>query len=223
MIVVVDHIALALQNLRGHHAKNLDMRALAIAGVSGLQELEAVELAIIEDTTLDTAVGANLDRIGRLLNLTRITGDDDTTYRLKLRAQILLLRCSGTPKEIYEIFDLIAPLAEVGITPEYPAKFRFSWVDPPLETDAEAKVYGVILLRARAGGVGCYFYSLTADADDSFAFASDAPGAAIPWGDEVWGDGVWGGASYDGGGVGANGFSDTDQLTGGQLARIWFL
>jgi hypothetical protein len=242
-VLPVDHIALALENLRGHHAKNVDMRALAIAGVKGLQELEAVELALIDDCNLNTATGEQLNRLGRLVNRVRLLGEDDDSYRLQLRAAILLMRCSGAPEQLYAIFALLVPGAELGITPEYPAKFRLSWIEPPLETEEETMPYGVILLRGKAGGVGAYFYSLTTTADDTFAFEGGEE-AEIPWGDDVWGDGVWGGSSLSdplgipwgddvwgddiwGGstmesGSGLNGFSDTDQETGGQLARIWF-
>lgn len=70
-----------------------------------VQELEDAIIQILDETTLPTAIGVQLDGLGEIVGLER-QGLDDATYRARLRSQILANRSNGTINELIAIADL---------------------------------------------------------------------------------------------------------------------
>ena len=94
---------------------------------AGLKEADYVEQAmweIREGLWLKNAIGANLDLLGRVYNVTR-QGRDDATYRTAIQLKAAT-SVNGTPDEIVRFLALIYDIADVEYTPEYPARYWIS-------------------------------------------------------------------------------------------------
>lgn len=145
---------------------------LALAGQH--QDAEAAIYTLFTGRQLATAVGAALDQYGAIVGQER-GSLDDTSYRLRIRARLILNRSSGTIPEILNIFSLLTDL-ELELQEYPPAAFelRFSGGELELPTD-----FAAILSAARAAGVGAnLLYQLDLD-EESFSFAS-GPGLGFP-------------------------------------------
>jgi len=102
------------------------------------------------DPQFSEAVGHQLDVVGKILNLTR-GSMTDAEYRLALRAQIRVLKSSGTVEELIAVFVCVEPDALITVTTRPPAYFSLHLSEPITAT--EAALYRSFLRRARAGGV----------------------------------------------------------------------
>lgn len=76
--------------------------AVLAALLAESQEFEGAAYEVLTGFDLDTAVGAQLDALGKLL-CTRRDGRTDAAYRLRLRVEILILRSRGTPDDLVVI------------------------------------------------------------------------------------------------------------------------
>ncbi|MBW2672058.1 MAG: hypothetical protein JRD89_01415 [Deltaproteobacteria bacterium] len=113
-------VAFLLQQLKG--------KAKTTALISAfLVEIQALEDMLWDLLTLrlpDAAVGAQLDVLGRILQVERL-GRTDAEYRKWLQAQITVLRSSGTALDVLTVLET---LKDVGVSlvlsEEFPAAFN---------------------------------------------------------------------------------------------------
>lgn len=151
------------QYIKGKPNMEAILDALRVQAV----ELSAALTDLRFDRLIDTAVGEQLDVLGEIVGAAR-ESDTDTPYRLRIKAQVLVNRSSGTPEEIYAIFALIKPTAAtMEIEDWFPAAFVLRLYDAAI-TDAEAARFGRIFRASRAGGVGGLFHWSPAAAADTF-------------------------------------------------------
>jgi hypothetical protein len=117
------------------------------------QDLEDAGQTFLGVYDFNTAAGAQLDVIGRLVGQDRATADDPT-YRIYLHARILTDKSSGTTPELYAIFGLLLGLAATGsmvvITDRLSAAFVLT-INPPI-TDPQAQVALGFLRDAKDAG-----------------------------------------------------------------------
>jgi hypothetical protein len=215
-ITVIDHIAAALAGLLTQFRGKFFVEALMTAIGGEYNFIEAALQEILTTTDVDASEGAQLDVLGRLFGQPR-GSQDDATYRLYIHERVAALRDGGDIESLYSMFQALSPGCIIGITPQFPASFTFTWLSPAL-TDVEANAIALIIRQVKPGGVGCFYYSLTDTPDNTFAFAG-TPGDLIPWGDKTFTSSTWGSDSVEGSST-ANGFADTAQTTGGHFARM---
>jgi hypothetical protein len=92
---------------------------------SWLTEVQAVEDAfyqLLTERNIDTATGAMLDMLGRIVGQPR-GGRDDDTYRLWISARVLVERSSGTTEQIIAIADKLAGGNTVKLREYFPGSF----------------------------------------------------------------------------------------------------
>lgn len=171
------HVEEAKDQLAQQFHGKAKLEALLGALIQQAQDAEDAAFSIHDGFNLDTAVGAQLDGLGGIVGEPR-NGREDETYRLWIRARILLNRSSGKVGEIYDIFNLIIPAGtEPELTDYYPAAFVLSITGGALEPDL-ADQLSLILHQAKAAGVGASLtWQESADAD-TFQFSSTEPGFA---------------------------------------------
>jgi hypothetical protein len=184
---------LALARLLGQFSGAEALRALLCSLVSPLDEIEAAALAVHYDRWLDTATGAQLDVLGRIVREPR-GGFEDVTYRRALRARVLINRSSGKLAELLAIaleFEPAAGPIEIrehapnAITVRYGGTLSLS----------PAALVGR-LQRARVGGVNLQLlYPVPGTLFTLSATASPAASASL-------------------------GFGSTTEVTGGQLQGV---
>lgn len=103
---VHDHVDDALALLVQQFQDKARLRSVLGALATQVQALEDVLWDLHVERRLARATGAQLDGIGRLVDLSR-EGLAEETYRRYLRAQILLLRCNGTPEDLIAVVSAL--------------------------------------------------------------------------------------------------------------------
>jgi hypothetical protein len=117
------------------------------------QAIEDVLIQLLTERTVDTAIGAQLDTLGRIVGQDREgLGDDD--FRRYIRARIATNRSSGLTNELLLISRLIVNDSDAAIrlTPSYPATvvIRVSSIEV---TEDVASALVKFLRLAASGGV----------------------------------------------------------------------
>jgi hypothetical protein len=114
------HVSEAILNLIAKFTDQPNFQAMITALVNQVQEVENALFELIDERTLDTAVGVQLDGIGSILGEDR-EGKSDSDYRTALRARILLNIGSGTPEELIEMVSLLTGSKNNELTEYHPA------------------------------------------------------------------------------------------------------
>lgn len=134
-----NHIEEGLALLISQFKEKDNIEALLTAFLTQIQELEDVASSLITDRTISSAVGEQLNILGRIVGQPR-EGRDDDTYRLWIQARILINRSSGTAEEIYTVLKLLTQQLDEGsfkIADEYPARFVITLYDAISTEDAQ--------------------------------------------------------------------------------------
>lgn len=144
------------------------VEALVRALAGGVQDIDDMTWRVLTERSLDTAAGAQLDTIGAVVDLTR-AGWDDETYRTLLRAQILVLRSTGSWPEYFAVLAVVGVDTSLVSFVEYqPAAAVVALgAPPPIEV---AFVFG-LLERLRPACIRHALEWPVADADETFTWA----------------------------------------------------
>jgi len=116
-----DHVTRGIERLIERYRQPKTSALLA----SWLTEVQAVEDAfyqLLTERSIDTATGAMLDMLGRIVGQPR-GGRDDATYRLWISARVLVERSSGTTEQIIAIADKLAGGNTVKLREYFPGSF----------------------------------------------------------------------------------------------------
>lgn len=84
-----------------------NIQKLLDAVLTPLQDVENALMQCLNERTISTATGINLDVIGKLVGEPRATYPDDDTYRLAIQARIQANRSSGTVENVIKVTRLI--------------------------------------------------------------------------------------------------------------------
>lgn len=115
----IDPLHRLVQQFRGKPRIEEMLKAFA----AQVQQLEEVAIDLREKRWLDSAEGAQLDGLGRILGLARGAWDDER-YRAQLRVRIRILLADGTPENIIETLALLANGESVQLIETYPAELQ---------------------------------------------------------------------------------------------------
>jgi hypothetical protein len=152
-----------------------------------IQEIEDALWDLYEAFDLSTAVGVQLDALGRIAGLARSYSDTDDVYRIKVAARLIVLRSRGTLEDVLSVFHVLEPDSDLVVTEYQPAKFTLEIVDAV--DPANVGLYSLFLKQARAGGVRAILLwrrmmqvpSLPQDPIFTFTSMDDSAGT-IGWG-----------------------------------------
>lgn len=167
---VSDHedqgVALLISQFRNKPFIEILVRAL----MAQVQELEVVFFDLLVKRALDTAVGAQLDVIGRIVGQPRGTFDEDT-YRTFLRGRVLVNRSSGTVDQMIELANTLLPDgASIVVREYYPAAFEIEVIGSV--PDWFGNALAAITLEAK--GVGIAPHTRWFNGVEPFRFAAVA-------------------------------------------------
>jgi hypothetical protein len=164
------HIEEAKANLIEQFKNKPNLAALSDAYVEQIQDLEDVYFQLIDDRTLDTAVGVQLDGIGQIVGEER-KGLNDDDYRIRLKARIRINLSSGTAEELYRILELLVQ-NNIEIEEFYPAAIVIR-LDNEFIGD-EDEIAGIIAVSRAAGVDATLEFTESPDANTFFFSNSDA-------------------------------------------------
>lgn len=169
--VITDFCQRAFDNLAEQFKNSEDFKKLICSYVSEIQELEYVFQDLRLKRALSTAIGAQLDIIGEILDVTRdvlTDPDNDEEYRNRLELQTIVYRSNGEPEVLIQIVTDIANATFVEFVEDYPAKFN-------ILTDGFSSDIARLLQIAKPAGVG-FGIVTTFGRTPRFAFSLDGGG-----------------------------------------------
>lgn len=159
-----NHAAEISTLLIGHFQEDPAMVSFSTIFGNKVQEIEDALWQLYTERGIDTAIGAQLDILGKILGYTR-GGLDDDTYRLRLRGKIALNRDSGTITEILDIFALLLPTLSLELRDTPPAGFELRIVGIIPGSISVAELSAILKAARDAGIEAQLFYSASPDAD----------------------------------------------------------
>jgi len=189
-----DHTGVAQATLPKQFKDKANLLALvqAIVGPSdpttwGLQELENVFFQLRDNRWLDTAVGAQLDGLGRILGLHRTSADDEE-YRAALYVQVQINVSKSEPERLLALLETITG-GYVHYFHKKPKRIKLS-VSSATSTYAISRV-----VKAIGAGDALDIQATTSDHPFIYGRARDAAGVqttVTPQDPYGWGYGVCG-------------------------------
>ena len=150
---VPDHIAQALARLPEQDKNKPSIAALLSSFVSPAQDLESALWQLLTQRFATTAIGSNLDAIGKLVGQPR-NGLADVDYRTYIYARISANRSSGLAEDLLRVAKLLINNAAAVITLSYggpgTAILRVTGVT---QTDAQGAALAAFVQTAIAAGI----------------------------------------------------------------------
>ena len=151
------------------HGDETNMQRLVRIAVGQLLPLRDAIVALVEERTLDAAVGAQLDQWGTVLALPR-GGRSDSAYRVALRARLAVYLSDGTPERLIGVLRLLVGPVVVELVELYPARVVVQYARPVPTTDEERSSIVEQLREAAPAGVALEVVEAT---PSFFGFAGD--------------------------------------------------
>lgn len=154
----IDHIAAGVRRLPSQFAIKTKIVALLKAMLGPCNDIETALQALLIQRTIDTAVGAQLDIIGRIVGQPRL-GLSDTDYRRYCKVKIKAENSGGVIEDLISVcvlildVSLVAPLT---VTTQQPATVVIQHFAGALNDTLAATCYS-FLRTAGAGGVRVIF------------------------------------------------------------------
>lgn len=145
-----------------------------------IQDMENVAYSLIVGRAIATAEGVQLDLIGTIVGLARVSGQSDDTYRTLLYVKIGTNTSQGAPPKIISIYKLLTGASVVFYQNLTRASILLAVdidIDPDNDPDAVRLIYQNIQ-NVVAGGVKVDYLICFSPDEDAFAFAgsnSSAP------------------------------------------------
>jgi hypothetical protein len=173
-----DHVARGVARLIDRYRKPRTSALLA-SWLDEVQQAEDALWQLLVERWLSSAVGDQLDVLGRIVGEPR-RGRDDDTYRLWISARNLVSRSSGKTTELLAIVrTLVAPEVVIELEEYYPAAFVMRLHGTFTLDDGYQIAF--MLRQAKAAGV---LFQMTWPVDvETFRFApADSPVLSSPFG-----------------------------------------
>ena len=127
---IEDHEELARDNLIAQFQQKPDLESLLNSYVGQIQALEGVFFDLIDERTLDTAAGAQLDGLGQVVGEDRQSRTDDD-YRLAIRSRIIVNNSNGTVEDINQLGrSLLGAAFSFQVSEIFPAAIIVELLDP---------------------------------------------------------------------------------------------
>lgn len=150
---IQDHEQRARDNLIAQFQQKPDLEALLNSYIEQIQDLETVYFDLVDDRTLDSAIGAQLDGIGDIVGEDR-QSRSDADYRLAIRSRIIVNNSTGTTEDLNQLGrSLLGSTFGFEVSEIFPAGLIVQLQDPidPVQTDPQQLIN--FFRATRAAGV----------------------------------------------------------------------
>lgn len=158
------------------------LEAFLRALIGPMHDIELCAWQLYTERFVDTAIGAQLDLIGKVVGQPRL-GYVDDEYRRLIRARITANRSDGVTEDLITVTVLVIDddLADITIEPQYPGAVVVRVSGVPV-TDETADILITLLQRTVSGGVRVLFEYSTSPEAETFAFDG---GTGLGFGDST--------------------------------------
>lgn len=172
----VDHVQEALDRLPTQYTTDTGVTTLLAKLAGPAQAIENTLQDMLVDRAVDTAEGAQLDIIGKLVGQPR-NGQDDDVYRRYIRARIKTSRSKGIVEDLIRIATLVIDDLDARIWVDQQGVAAVSIVVQDAGIDEDTAAATISFLRlAIAGGVRVILESSPSPPDETFTFDEEGPG-----------------------------------------------
>lgn len=165
------HVANGLDRRLEQYRNDPGMQQILTSLLQRAQDAENCVWEIINNRDVDSAIGVQLDILGKIVGRGRgnLTDDD---YRTIIKCQILINRSSGTPVDIGKVAILSLPPGFDWTYEEgYPAVIVITLVDTWTGTADALNTVFQNLQQTRSGGVLLFLIYHTIPAANTFTFS----------------------------------------------------
>lgn len=178
---IESHSAEALLRLCEVFKAKPKMRAFLTALCGPAQRLEDCLYQLLTERYLSTAIGAQLDVLGKIVGQAR-NGLSDEDYKRYLSARVKTNRSSGLTDELLAIARLIVDDddAVIRFDPSYPAAGIVRISNIPFDTTI-AEILVTFLRAAAADGVRIVLEWSTVDPEDTFFWDTTSWDSGLLW------------------------------------------
>ena len=170
---ITDHIDAAKRRLLQQYKDSPRVASLIeILFGRQVQEIEDAAHQFYGRLDIDNAQGAQLDRIGTIVGLTRI-GWEDNLFRILLKAKIGKNVSHGRLEDVISVWRLLAQANEVQVVETYPAQIDL-YSDTPIDASIAAFVRD-LMQDVVAAGVRVDFLAIIYSSSNAFGFDGTDP------------------------------------------------
>lgn len=167
-----DHAESGVSLLLQEYKDRPRIDALIRSVLNRVQEVEDATWDVLMSRVVDTATGAQLDIIGRIVRQPRISTDDET-YRARIKTKIRANRSGARPDDIIEVALLASgiPPEKLTYTELAPLTFIVETFAPVIDYEVAKTTAELIRFSKPPGVRGSYHYS-TLEESETFAFST---------------------------------------------------
>lgn len=177
---VTDHEAQGVALLISQFRDKPFIEILVKALMTQVQEIEDALFDLLVKRTIDTAVGAQLDVIGKIVGQKRGTFAEET-YRTFIRGRVLVNRSSGTTDQMVALVNTLLPTgASLVVREYYPAAFQIEVIGSV--PDSFGNALAALVLEAKALGIAPHVKWFNGVAPFRFAAVAGIPDTGSPFG-----------------------------------------
>lgn len=119
--MITNHVELAKKRLLEQNKNKPLLDGLLTAIIQEHQNLETMFFDLLEDRSINTAVGFLLDRLGTIVGQTREPGQSDDDYRLAIKTRVSINVSQGEPERAISVYQALLGATLVMIQELYPA------------------------------------------------------------------------------------------------------
>jgi hypothetical protein len=123
LIKISDHVEQAQDRLVEQFKPKPTVNDLIEVYTLGLQTIEDELIRLLNERTLESAVGQQLDNLGAIVGQPR-EGRTDEEYRLWISARRLIANSNGTPDDHLRLIKTVLPASTSLYIPFYPAGYQ---------------------------------------------------------------------------------------------------
>lgn len=150
IVQIVTHQRDGLKRLLSQYKGRPNIEGILKTYLRQIQAIEDVLFTFFDILDPETAVGAQLDLIGNLIDEDRL-GQSDDFYRIRIQTRIFILRNNGTIPVVIKVYKAMMQAQQIEYYPEYPAAFRMDAILPGTPLLSLAEISGIILNVIPAG------------------------------------------------------------------------
>lgn len=125
---ILTHVSDAKRRLIQQYKDKPRINSILQAFIEQIQEIETMGKQLNDERSIFTAIGVQLDLVGTIVGLTRLGGESNSDYRVRLHARVSLNVSQGEPERLISTFKLLLgadlvifqelPPAEVSLSSE---------------------------------------------------------------------------------------------------------
>jgi hypothetical protein len=172
-----NHVEQGLARLISQYQNAVQFKLWISVYLRQIQRIEDGIWEVIYARNIDSGIGVQLDLIGKILNRAR-GGLSDDDYRIALRAEIAILRSTGTANDLETVGNLSLPSGYTFTLTDEGNAALLVQIDQQVLFSATTFLEN--LIRAKQGGVKLLF-----------EYSTNAPGTDFTWTDGPgWDDGL---------------------------------